>query len=169
MPEDGEDSLPRGGNGTHMEGYEEDEKEKEEQNAVEEEQNAVEEAPPPKRKQGSGRHPIFPELKRDENGVITCPLCHATFDKTRLALSHYRRVHKKALHPCESCPGEYNDLQELRNHVDLQHNDGQGQLVCQECGMRFHYASSIKKHVKRAHSSPLEVSLGKICGTIAFR
>ena len=103
-------------------------------------------------KGGGGRPLLFPELKRNADGVIECPICGETFQRTPRALTHYRKVHKKLVFPCEKCPREFYDLPALKFHEDIIHNDGKGELVCQQCGMRFHHISGIKYHVKRLHS-----------------
>ena len=106
-----------------------------------------------RRKRGGGGRPLlFPELKRNADGVIECPICGETFQRTPRALTHYRKVHKKLVFPCEKCPREFYDLPALKFHEDIIHNDGKGELVCQQCGMRFHHISGIKYHVKRLHS-----------------
>ena len=106
----------------------------------------------PKLKRGGGRPPIFPELKRGINGLIKCPLCEATYEATSPALKHYRKAHKKSLYPCTHCPREFYDPTALGIHEDKLHNDGTGQYVCQECGMRFHHCAGVEYHVKQFHN-----------------
>ena len=101
-----------------------------------------------------GRPLIYPELQRNDEGIIECPVCQETFDKTAPALKHYRKFHKKLCFPCKSCPREFKDVHALRLHEDIIHNDGAGELVCQICGMRFHIVPAIKYHTKRAHENP---------------
>ena len=122
--------------------------------------NSEQQTSPPKKRVGrpkkvkrpyGGRKPLYPELKRNADGLRECPLCDKIFQTGHQIFKHYRREHKKLVFACGKCPREFKELRDRNLHEDNIHNDGTGELVCTQCGMSFRYTSSIYLHARRVH------------------
>ena len=91
--------------------------------------------------------------KTSKNGrPAHCPWCPKIFKNLDGVKKHSRLMHADKAIFCDLCPMRFKSKKTYDCHRDRIHNDGRGEHVCHHCGMRFHFADSMKRHQQSEHS-----------------
>ncbi|XP_071446310.1 uncharacterized protein [Hetaerina americana] len=81
-----------------------------------------------------------------------------------ICLEEYRSLHRMMYHlprcvsgpyKCELCPLEYASRRELNLHKKKNHRDAQS-FICDECGVKFKFRTSLQKHKVNRHERKVE-------------
>ena len=89
----------------------------------------------------------------DEESKITCTICGATFRYKSSLREHQKRCGNPEAftnYGCMECLSTFTSTRALQCHVQSKHGDLT--FICEECGAKFSYRASYKRHMLTKHS-----------------
>ncbi|XP_076836476.1 putative transcription factor Ovo-like 1 isoform X2 [Brachyhypopomus gauderio] len=91
------------------------------------------------------------QSKSTEMPSITfpCPICHKTFNNTRMIKRHLRSHSDFRRYPCDYCGKGFNDTFDLKRHVRT--HTGVRPFKCSVCDKAFTQRCSLESHLKKIH------------------
>lgn len=102
-------------------------------------------------------------LMDPQSDELTCSCCNEIFSNKKEFMLHIKNEldpnQKTKTYPCSICKEQFT-LAELRDHMTI-HNTNMKQYMCEICGKRFSYQTSLRFH---KHAEVTEVSLCDLCG-----
>ena len=82
-----------------------------------------------------------------------CSKCKITLPDPAAYLLHLKVVHNSStVYLCDHCEKNFNNMNELQEHLKTQHDVGKARFYCETCGKSFSGAQILKDHVLREHT-----------------
>ena len=84
--------------------------------------------------------------------LYKCSQCNDTFAYLSRLHQHAISHTDKCNHECSVCHKTYAHISALNRHIITKHSNKEKTFICEECGLKFFFADSLKRH-KMTHSA----------------